>query len=92
MSSHFYVYICRCVDNTLYTGITTNLMRRILEHNGKGDAEKKGAKYTRMRRPVKLVYTQIYANRSEASKEEYRIKKLTKQQKETLIDSYEKDG
>lgn len=78
----YYVYILQCADTTLYTGITTDLMRRMQQHNGKLPG---GAKYTAMRNPVELVYTQEYNNRSEASIEESRIKKLTRKQKEDLI-------
>lgn len=75
------VYIAKCSDNTLYTGITTDLDRRLKEHNG----EKVWAKYTKMRRPIKLVYCANFENRSEASKEEIRIKNLTRKQKQDLI-------
>ena len=67
----YYIYIIQCADDTLYTGITTELERRVEEHNGSD----KGAKYTRIRRPVKLVYSEEYADRSAASKREYEIKK-----------------
>lgn len=77
----YFVYIVRCSDDTLYTGITTNVDRRIDEHNG----DIKGAKYTKMRRPVKLIYSAKFANRSFASKEEFRIKNLTRKEKELLI-------
>lgn len=80
----YFTYIIRCADNTLYTGITTDLSRRMDEHNGL-DKEKKGAKYTAARRPVTLVYSAKLPNRSEASKEEARIKKLTREEKEILI-------
>ena len=60
-----------CADGTLYTGIATDLERRLEEHNH----SPKGAKYTRTRRPVKLVYTEEYTDRSTASKREYEIKK-----------------
>jgi putative endonuclease len=66
------VYILRCADGTLYTGITTDLARREQEHN----SEKKGARYTRSRRPVVLVYSEEATDRSEASKREYAIKQL----------------
>ncbi len=81
----YYVYILRCADDTLYTGITTDIERRLTEHNGE-DAYKKGAKYTRVRRPVVLVYSQKFEDRSSASSEEYRIKRLTRKEKELLID------
>ena len=67
----YYVYIVRCADETLYTGIATELERRIEEHN----TSDKGAKYTRVRRPVALVYQEEYPDRSSASKREYEIKK-----------------
>jgi len=67
----YYVYIVRCADNTLYTGIATNLERRVEEHNN----STKGAKYTRTRRPVSLVHYEAYVDRSTASKREYEIKK-----------------
>ena len=74
----YYLYILECADKTLYTGITTDLKRRIEEHNG----TKKGAKYTSARRPVRVVYTRKFKNRSNASQEEARIKKLKKSEKE----------
>ncbi len=78
----WYVYIVECADGTLYTGITTDINRRLLEHNSGN-----GAKYTKTRRPVKLKALFEALNRSEASKEEYRIKKLTRAEK---IELYEK--
>jgi putative endonuclease len=78
----YYVYILKCADNTLYTGITTELERRIDEHNGSD----KGAKYTRVRRPVSLVYSEEYSDRSSASKREYEIKKkMSRDEKLKLI-------
>ena len=77
----YYLYILRCRDKTLYTGITTDLKRRVAEHNG----EKKGAKYTRARRPVKLVFSKKFKSRSSAAKEEYRIKRMTRAEKIKLI-------
>lgn len=79
--TNYYLYILRCNDNTLYTGITTNIERRVSEHNG----SIKGAKYTKYRRPVVLVYQEEHLNRSEASKREYALKKLSKIQKEEMI-------
>ena len=67
----YYVYIVQCADETLYTGIATDLERRIDEHNHSD----KGAKYTRARRPVTLVYHETFKDRSTASKREYEIKK-----------------
>lgn len=77
----WYVYILKCSDKTLYTGITTNLKRRIQEHNN----SPLGAKYTHNRKPVKLVYSKKFKNKSLASKEEARIKKLNRKEKLKLI-------
>ena len=71
----------RCADKTLYTGITINLKRRVAEHNN----SVLGAKYTSGRRPVKLVYSKKFKNRSAALSEECRIKKLTRVEKLRLI-------
>jgi putative endonuclease len=72
----WYVYILKCADGTLYTGITTDVNRRLNEHNSG-----KGAKYTRTRLPVMIAAVSEAGSRSEASKEEYRIKQLTKLEK-----------
>jgi len=81
-STHvYYLYILKCADKSLYTGITTDLKRRVAEHNDK----KIGAKYTSSRQPVKLVYSKKFKNRSLASKAEARIKKLKRSQKLALI-------
>ena len=77
----YFVYILECNDHTFYTGITTNLDRRLKEHN----SSKLGAKYTKVRRPVKLIYSQKFNNRSEALIEEARIKKLSRIEKHNLI-------
>ena len=77
----FFVYILECADKTLYTGIAKDLDKRMAEHN----YSKLGAKYTSSRRPVKLVYSKKFKNRSEASKEEIRIKKLKRSQKLEII-------
>jgi putative endonuclease len=71
----------RCCDSTLYTGITTDLFRRFKEHN----TSIKGARYTSKRRPVVLVYYEVSENRSTATKREFQIKRMSKQQKEDLI-------
>jgi putative endonuclease len=81
-SDLWFVYIVRCSDNSLYTGIAMDVIRRIDEHN-KND--KSGAKYTRVRRPVKLVYQEEAASRSEAASREAALKKLTKREKEALV-------
>lgn len=72
----------RCVDGSLYTGITTDLVRRIDEHN---QADGKAARYTRSRQPVTLVYHETAADRSTASRREYAIKQLSRKQKLQLI-------
>ena len=80
-----YVYILRCSDGTLYTGWTNRLKERIQAHN-----LGKGAKYTKSRRPVELVYQECYETKSEALRREIDIKKLTRRQKLTLIGCEEK--
>lgn len=82
----YYLYILECADKTLYTGITTDLERRIAEHNN----GKLGAKYTSVRRPVKMVFSRRFKNRSLASKEEARIKKLERLEKSELIKNFKK--
>ena len=77
----YYLYVLQCVDGTLYTGITTDLERRVVEHNN----GKFGAKYTFSRRPVKLVYCEKFKNRSFASKREAQVKKMDKKEKLKLI-------
>jgi len=76
-SNKWFLYVVECADNTLYTGITTDTSRRLYEHN----CSKKGAKYTRSRRPVTLIYTESFKNRSTASKAEAAFKKLTRHSK-----------
>ena len=76
---HF-VYILRCSDGTFYTGYTTDPERRIRVHNSG-----KGAKYTRSRRPVELIYTEEFGEKVEAQRREYAIKQLTRAEKEQLI-------
>ena len=76
------VYILQCADDTLYTGIATDLNRRLTEHN----SSEKGAKYTRSRRLVRLVYSETFPDRSSASRREYEIKKkMNRAQKLELI-------
>jgi putative endonuclease len=77
----YYVYILKCNDNTLYTGITSDLDRRVKEHN----SSKLGAKYTRPRRPCTLVYSKEFTTRSFALIEEARIKKMSRSEKQKLI-------
>ena len=76
----WYVYIVECADKTFYTGIAINLEKRMREHNG----GKRGANYTRIRRPVKLMYSVRKIDRISAMKEELRIKKLSRQGKMAL--------
>lgn len=77
MSSSWYMYVVRCRDDSLYTGIATDPARRIHEHNHTA----RGAKYTRRRRPVTLLATWSFESRSEASKAEYAFKRLSRPEK-----------
>ena len=79
--SDWFVYMLRCTDNSLYTGITTDIERRVIEHNG----AKSVTKYTRARQPVVLVYQESVGSRSEAGKREAALKKLSKKDKEALV-------
>ncbi|MFC1810871.1 GIY-YIG nuclease family protein [Patescibacteria group bacterium] len=76
----YYAYLARCSDNTLYAGYTTDLKNRQAKHN-KGE----GARYTRIRRPIKIVYYEEFKTKSEAMKREYQLKHLKKTDKEDLI-------
>jgi putative endonuclease len=80
MENGFFVYIVICSDKTLYTGFTTNISARIKKHN-----DGKGAKYTKNRRPVQLVYHEKFPSKSEAMKREYEIKQLSRRDKWNLI-------
>lgn len=80
--SHF-VYILQCADTTLYAGYTTDIARRVDEHNGA--SKKPGARYTRARRPVTLVFSRTFATRSEALKFEAYVKSLSRAEKLILI-------
>ena len=75
-----FTYIVECSDHTLYTGWTNDLEKRITVHN-----EGKGAKYTKTRRPVRLVYFETFATKEEAMSREYRIKRLSRRKKQQLI-------
>lgn len=77
----WFVYLLRCADGTFYTGITTDPSRRLAEHNGAG---KKGARYTRARQPVTLVWSEPAASRAEAARREYVVRKLPRADKERL--------
>lgn len=76
-----YTYIVECQDKSLYTGWTTDIKKRLLIHN-----QGKGAKYTRSRLPVRLLYYEIHATKEEAMRREYAIKQLTHEQKMKLIE------
>ena len=78
--SKFYTYLARCNDGSLYTGYTVDLNEREAKHN-----EGKGARYTRVRLPVKIVYSEEFQTKSEAMKREYEIKCLSKKEKEGLV-------
>lgn len=75
-----YTYILQCSDQTFYTGWTTDLAKRIAAHNSG-----KGARYTRSRTPVTLVYYETFPTKQEAMRREYAIKQLSRQEKEALI-------
>lgn len=77
----WFVYMLRCADGSLYTGITTDIERRLAEHNGEGAL---GARYTRPRRPVTLAYTEAADDRASASRREAAIKRLTRHHKLAL--------
>jgi putative endonuclease len=82
MDDHPYtVYILECADGTLYTGVTTDMPRRLTEHN----EGTKGAKYTKARRPVRLVYQEACASRSDAQKREYALRILPRAEKQAII-------
>ena len=80
-ANNWFLYVLQCSDGTLYTGVTTDIDRRLNEHN----TSSKGAKYTKIRRPVKLVYWIDFKARSTAQKAEYKFKQLTREQKEKII-------
>ena len=87
-SDRWRLYVLRCADDTLYTGITTELVRRVREHN-----QGKGAKYTRARLPVNIVYFEVHPDRSSASKAEAAFKKLSRKKKlEIIAESWNEEG
>ena len=77
-----FTYIVECSDHTLYTGWTNDLEKRITAHN-----EGKGAKYTKTRRPVRLVYFETFATKEEAMSREWHIKRLSRSEKQKLIEA-----
>jgi len=82
MTTTWCIYILECADKTLYTGVTTDVQKRLNEHN---TINTKAAKYVRARRPAKLVYQEKVCSRSDAQKREYEIKNMTRQKKLELI-------
>lgn len=86
--SPYVTYILQCSDGTFYTGVTTELNKRLAQHNGSLPG---GARYTSARRPVKFVYYEFHQNRSSAQKRESFIKKLSRQQKTELIQNQNLD-
>jgi putative endonuclease len=78
--SKYFAYLARCTDGSLYAGYTNNVTERELAHN-----EGRGARYTKARRPVKIIYHEGFINRSDAMKREAAFKKLSKEEKESLI-------
>ena len=83
----YYVYLLHCGDGTLYAGFTNDLARRLAVHNAG-----RGAKYTRSRLPVELVYWENFPNKSSALKREYAIKRLSRAEKLSLIQSFVSQG
>lgn len=81
-----YVYILKCSDNTLYTGWTTSLEKRLKAHNSG-----KGAKYTKPRLPVEIVYFEEFQDKKDAMKREYAIKQLSREEKLNLINRFSKE-
>ena len=82
MNTPWFVYLVECADGSLYTGVTTDVHRRVQEHNGQS---KRAAKYTRIRQPVQLRYHEMQSNRQTACQREWQIKRLTRSEKLTLI-------
>ncbi|AAV47363.1 putative nuclease [Haloarcula marismortui ATCC 43049] len=80
--SPYHVYVLRCSDNTFYTGYTTDVERRVREHDA-GD----GAKYTRGRTPVELIHVESFDSQSDAMSREYEIKQYSRAEKERLVES-----
>ena len=80
--ANWFVYMVRCADGTLYTGVATDVQRRVDEHNGSN----LGARYTRSRRPVSLVYQELCDDRSQACQREYAIKQLSRGDKLAMLD------
>lgn len=88
MTKVYYTYIVRCRDGSFYTGYTTNLGKRLAEHND----GRSGAKYTRSRRPVELVYYESFGTRHEAMSREALVKQLSHRQKAEIIEKWGQKG
>lgn len=84
-----YTYILKCADGSLYTGWTNDLEKRVIEHN-----EGRGAKYTKPRRPVELIYYEVFNTKREAMRREYAIKQMSRMEKMNLysVDKQQKAG
>lgn len=82
---HYFTYIIQCSDKTYYTGVTNDLKKRVKAHNGE---LRNGAKYTKTRRPVTLMYYEEFKTKSDALKEEYILRHRTRQEKEVLIKGF----
>jgi putative endonuclease len=80
-ANHWYFYVLLCADGSYYAGVTTNTERRLHEHN----YTKRGAKYTRRRRPTRIIFLEPYPDRSSAMKAESKFKRLTRKQKEEKV-------
>ena len=89
MSSSWWVYIVHCVDGSLYTGIATDAVRRVEEHNSNDTL---AAKYTRARRPVVLVYQEQCVDRANAARREHAIKRLARREKLSMVDEHLEAG
>jgi len=83
-SKEWYLYVVECSDGTFYTGVTTDIPRRVNEHN----TSARGAKYTRSRRPVRTVYWRKMEDKSSAQTEESKFKRLSRKQKQEIISSH----
>ena len=81
MAVNWYVYMVRCADDTLYTGVTTDIERRLREHNESA----RGARYTRSRRPVTVVWQEQSTSRAAACRREYEVRHLNRLQKLSLV-------
>ena len=86
MENKHYFYVLECRDSSFYAGYTNDLEKRIKAHN-----DKKGAKYTRFRTPVRLIHSETFETKSEALKKEYAFKQLTRKQKEAYIEGRQSD-